>query len=65
VNSAILFAVQIAHTAEVEFTLSIDITQKPPCGEIVADGKRPLSFVGWLGLLGCLSELVESAGGEP
>lgn len=48
----------------VELTLRIDATEEPPCGEIVPWGKEPVSFVGWLGLLRCLSDLVESARGE-
>lgn len=44
--------------------LSIDVAEEPPCGEIVDQGGTPVSFVGWLGLLGCLSDLVESACGE-
>jgi hypothetical protein len=44
--------------------LSIDVVEEPPCGEIVLPGGMPVSFVGWLGLLRCLSDLVESARGE-
>jgi hypothetical protein len=48
----------------VEVTLTIDVVEEPPCGEILLRGGTPVSFVGWLGLLRCLSELVESARGE-
>jgi hypothetical protein len=48
----------------VEFVLSIDVVEEPPCGEILCQGARPVSFVGWLGLLRCLSDLVDSARGE-
>ena len=44
--------------------LSIDVVEEPPCGEILSHGRAPVSFVGWLGLLRCLSDLVESARGE-
>ena len=44
--------------------LTIDVDEDPPCGEIVHEGKSPIGFVGWLGLLGSLSTLVESARGE-
>jgi hypothetical protein len=44
--------------------LNIDVVEEPPCGEILLQGAKPVSFVGWLGLLRCLSELVESARGE-
>jgi hypothetical protein len=44
--------------------LTIDVVEDPPCGEIVPEGGPPVGFVGWLGLLGCLSSLVESARGE-
>jgi hypothetical protein len=44
--------------------LSIDVMEEPPCGEILSQGGAPVSFVGWLGLLRCLSDLVESARGE-
>ena len=47
-----------------EVTLNIDVVEEPPCGEILLQGGTPVSFVGWLGLLRCLSELVESARGE-
>jgi hypothetical protein len=55
---------EMADTAGVEFTLTIDAGEEPPCGEVVAQGGTPVSFVGWLGLLRCLSDLVESARGE-
>jgi hypothetical protein len=41
--------------------LRIDVGEEPPCGEIVPRAGRPVSFVGWLGLLRGLSDLVESA----
>jgi len=44
--------------------LTIDVVEDPPCGEIVPETGPAVSFVGWLGLLGCLSGLVESARGE-
>jgi hypothetical protein len=44
--------------------LSIDVVEEPPCGEILSHGRAPVSFVGWLGLLRCLSDLIESARGE-
>jgi hypothetical protein len=44
--------------------LSIDVVEEPPCGQILSHGRAPVSFVGWLGLLRCLSDLVESARGE-
>ena len=44
--------------------LTIDIVEDPPCGEIVPEGGSAVSFVGWLGLLGSLSTLVDSARGE-
>ena len=44
--------------------LNIDVVEEPPCGEVLLQGAKPVSFVGWLGLLQCLSELVESARGE-
>ena len=44
--------------------LTIDVVEDPPCGEIVPETGPAVSFVGWLGLLGCLSNLVESARGE-
>jgi hypothetical protein len=44
--------------------LSIHVLEEPPCGKIVSPGEAPVSFVGWLGLLRCLSDLVESARGE-
>lgn len=44
--------------------LSIDVVEEPPCGKILSQGRAPVSFVGWLGLLRCLSDLVESARGE-
>lgn len=47
-----------------ELKLSIDVVEEPPCGEILSRGGTPVSFVGWLGLLRCLSDLVESARGE-
>lgn len=47
-----------------KLVLTIDVVEDPPCGEIVPDGGSPVGFVGWLGLLGCLSNLVESARGE-
>jgi hypothetical protein len=63
-NSAIFLAAELPHTAVVELTLSIDVTEGPPCGEIAAHGGRPVSFVGWLELLRCLSDLVEPVRGE-
>lgn len=57
-------AAEISHTAEVEFVLSIDVTEQPPCGQIIPRGGSPVGFVGWLGLLRCLSDLVESAPGQ-
>jgi hypothetical protein len=44
--------------------LSIDVVDEPPCGEIRSQGGTRIRFVGWLGLLRCLSDLVESARGE-
>jgi hypothetical protein len=44
--------------------LSIDVVDEPPCGEIRSQGGTCVGFVGWLGLLRCLSDLVESARGE-
>jgi hypothetical protein len=44
--------------------LSIDVVEEPPRGQILSHGRAPVSFVGWLGLLRCLSDLVESARGE-
>jgi hypothetical protein len=44
--------------------LRIDVAGQPPRGEIVPQSGEPLSFVGWLGLLRCLSDLVDSADGE-
>ena len=44
--------------------LTINVDEDPPCGEIVPEGGPAVGFVGWLGLLGCLSTLVESARGE-
>jgi hypothetical protein len=44
--------------------LRIDVAGQPPCGEIVPEAGETVSFVGWLGLLRCLSDLVESAGGQ-
>ena len=53
-----------AYFTSVKVVLSIDVVDEPPCGEILRQGARPVSFVGWLGLLRCLSDLVESARGE-
>ena len=47
-----------------ELTLTIDLGEEPLCGEIVVPGATPVRFVGWLGLLRCLSDLVESARGD-
>jgi hypothetical protein len=44
--------------------LSIDVAEEPPCGEMVPEGGTSVSFVGWLELLRCLSDFVESARGE-
>ena len=44
-----------------ELILRIDVGTLPPCGEVVTQGGESVSFVGWLGLLRCLSDLVESA----
>jgi hypothetical protein len=44
--------------------LRIDVAETPPCGEIVPQAGEAVSFVGWLGLLRCLSDFVETAGGE-
>ncbi len=63
-NSAIFLAAEMTHTAVVELMLSIDVAEEPPCGEIVARGGTPASFVGWLQLLRCLSDLVEAARDE-
>jgi hypothetical protein len=54
----------MSDTAMVELMLRIDVGEEPPTGQIVAWGEEPVSFVGWLGLLRCLSDLVESARGE-
>lgn len=54
----------MSDTAMVQVMLRIDVGEEPPCGQIVARGAKPVSFVGWLGLLACLSDLVESARGE-
>jgi hypothetical protein len=40
--------------------LRIDACELPPCGAVVSEGGESVSFVGWLGLLRCLSDLVES-----
>lgn len=48
----------------VELMLRIDAGELPPCGEVVAHGAEPVSFVGWLGLLRCLSDLVDAACAE-
>lgn len=54
----------MADTAVVEFKLMIEAGEEPPCGDIVVEGGSPVSFVGWLGLLRCLSDLLESVRGE-
>lgn len=59
-----LLAGRISHTAGVQLMLTIDVFEEPLRGEIVAHGGMPVSFVGWLGLLSCLSDLVESSRGE-
>ena len=48
----------------VEIILRIDVSTLPPCGELVAEWGETVSFVGWLGLLRCLSDFAESAGAE-
>lgn len=48
-------------TPSVQLVLRIDVADEPPCGEVVPERGTPVSFVGWLGLLRCLSDLVESA----
>jgi hypothetical protein len=48
----------------VEFKLRIEAGEGPPCGDVAARGETAVSFVGWLGLLRCLSDLLESARGE-
>lgn len=47
-----------------KLVLTIDVVEDPPCGEIVPEEGSAVSFVGWLGLVGCLSGMVESARGE-
>jgi hypothetical protein len=47
-----------------KLVLTIDVAEDPPCGDIVPEDGSPIGFVGWLGLLGCLSTLVDSARGE-
>jgi hypothetical protein len=51
----------MSHTEPMELTLKIDDAERPPCGEIVGGAGAPVHFVGWLGLLRCLSDLVDSA----
>lgn len=48
----------------VEFKLRIEAGEGPPCGDVGAQGAATVTFVGWLGLLRCLSDLLESARGE-
>lgn len=54
----------MSHTAVVDVMLRIDVAGQPPSGEVVPQAGETVSFVGWLGLLRCLSDLVDSAGGE-
>jgi len=54
----------MSHTEAVELMLRIDDSHEPPSGQIGRRGEKPVSFVGWLGLLRCLSDLLESAHGE-
>jgi len=51
----------MSHTEAMEFTLRIDDGERPPCGQIVPRAGTPVNFVGWLGLLRGLSDLVDSA----
>lgn len=54
----------MSDTQAVELMLRIDAGAHPLCGEIVPRAGQPVSFVGWLELLRCLSELTESADRE-
>jgi hypothetical protein len=54
----------MSHTAVVDLMLRIDVAGQPPRGEVVPQAGESVAFVGWLGLLRCLSDLVDSAGGE-
>lgn len=56
-----MWTVGMSHTERMELTLRIDDGERPPSGEIVPRSGPPVRFVGWLGLLRCLSDLVESA----
>jgi hypothetical protein len=49
------------HDREVVITIRLDATD-PPAGKATVPGGRPVSFVGWLGLLRVLSELLASPG---
>jgi len=49
------------HDALVEITIRLDGID-PPVGRVSLAGGREVGFVGWLGLLRVLSELLESAG---
>ena len=54
-------AANMSHTEAMELTLRIEDGERPPCGEIVSAAGQAVNFVGWLGLLRCLSDLVDSA----
>jgi len=48
------------HAPVVVITIRLDATD-PPAGRVSLAGGREVVFVGWLGLLRVLSELLESA----
>jgi hypothetical protein len=50
------------HDPVVEITIRLDGID-PPVGRVSLGGGVEVVFVGWLGLLRALSELLESAGG--
>jgi hypothetical protein len=56
-----MLAASMSHTEAMEFTLRIDDGERPPCGQIIPGAGKPVNFVGWLGLLRCLSDFVDSA----
>jgi len=49
--------------AGVVITVRLDATD-PPAGEASLSGGQPVAFVGWLGLVSALSQLLEVATGS-
>lgn len=47
------------HHLAVVITIRLNATD-PPAGRVKVTGGRPIAFVGWLGLLRALSELLAS-----